>query len=304
MTMFERIAVTGGSGLLGTQVIQRLAGTARLTNIDRNAPRIAHSGDYQQASITDYDAMKAILQGHDALIHLAAIPNPREASAETTFHANVQGAWCVMQAAEDAGVRRVVVASSDSVFGLSYNPPDWKPHYLPVDEAHPVRPREVYSLSKKVTETIAASFAVRGQLEVLAVRPSHIIFPRGYGELETRAADLQNYHFWAWIAPEDAAQVFDRAINMSDYRGFDVFTAAAIEGLNTRPTLDMATERWGTGIPLQRPETYDRLPTASVLDTTKAREILGYTPAVDRGALVKRAAEWLQTEHREVGEAW
>jgi L-ribulose-5-phosphate 3-epimerase UlaE len=54
-----------------------------------------------------------------------------------------------MQAAEDADVRRLSVASSGSVFGLSYNPPDWPPKYLPVDEDHPCRPTEFYSLSKR-----------------------------------------------------------------------------------------------------------------------------------------------------------
>ena len=74
--------------------------------------------------------------------------NPREASLELTFNTNVQGAWTVMQAAEEVGIKRIVVASSDSVFGLSYNPPEWKPRFLPVDETHATRPTEVYSLKE------------------------------------------------------------------------------------------------------------------------------------------------------------
>ena len=102
--------------------------------------------------------LRRAFEGKDAVVHLAAIPNPRTAPADVTFQTNVQGAWSVLQAAENAGVKRVVVASSDSVFGLSYNPPDWPPQFLPVDETHPVRPTEFYSLSKHVTETIAQSF--------------------------------------------------------------------------------------------------------------------------------------------------
>jgi nucleoside-diphosphate-sugar epimerase len=68
------------------------------------------------------DAVKRVFQGKEAVIQPGRHPNPRTAPAPVTFNTNVQGAWTVMQAAEDAGVRRVTVASSDSVFGLSYNP--------------------------------------------------------------------------------------------------------------------------------------------------------------------------------------
>jgi UDP-glucose 4-epimerase len=288
---FEKIAVTGGSGLLGSHVMRRLSSKASLTSVDMKPPIDANAGfgTHINASIDDFDAMKAAFKGQDAVIHLAAIPNPREATAELTFKNNVQGAWTVFEAAAEAGVKRVVVASSDSVFGLSYNPPDWPPRYLPVDETHPTRPTEVYSLSKKVTETIAESYAARGALEVMAIRPCHIIFPRGHGEFEARGADPQNYHFWAWVDPDDVAQAFDLAVNTNRYDGFDIFTIAASEGLNTRPTLEMAAERWDGMPEVRRPEIYDALATASVLDITKARNKLGYDPQVDRAGLAAKA---------------
>jgi UDP-glucose 4-epimerase len=288
---YENVAVTGGTGLLGSHLMRRLHGRAALTAIDIKPPHESDRGlgTFVDASITDYDAMRAAFAGKDAVVHLAAIPNPREAAAGVTFNTNVQGAWTVLQAAEDAGVRRVVVASSDSVFGFSFNPPDWPPQFLPVDETHPVRPTEFYSLSKKVTEAIAESYAARKELEVLAIRPSHIVFPRGYPEIGKRGADVQNYHFWSWVAPEDVAQAFDLALNMKAYRGYDVFTIAAAEGMNTRPTLEMAQERWSDMPAVRRPEIYRDNPTAGVLDITKAREKLGYEPKVDRAALLAKA---------------
>jgi UDP-glucose 4-epimerase len=288
---FETVAVTGGAGLLGSHVMRRLQGECRLTAVDIKSPQAGDAalGDFIQASITDYEAMRRAFADKDAVIHLAAIPNPREAPAAATFNNNVQGAWTVLQAAEDAGVRRVVVCSSDSVFGLSFNPPDWPPQFLPVDETHATRPTEFYSLSKQVTETIAASFAARKKLEVLAIRPSHIIFPRGYPEIGQRGADVQNYHFWAWVAPEDVAQAFDLALNMPAYGGPEVFAIAAADGLNTRPTLEMAQQRWGRLPEVRRPNVYRDNPQASVIDITKAREKLGYRPLVDRAALQAKA---------------
>ena len=176
-----------------------------------------------------------------------------------TFGTNVQGAWAVCQAAEEAEVKRIVVASSDSVFGLSYNPPDWPPQFLPVDETHPTRPSEFYSLSKRVTETIAESYAARGKLEVLVIRPVHVVFPEEYSELEARGADVDNYHFWAYVAPQDVAQAFALALG-ARYEGYDAFTIAAADGLNSRPTLEMAAERWTPLPELRRPEIYAREP--------------------------------------------
>lgn len=279
--MFKKVICTGGSGRLGTYVSARLIESRKLTILDLVAPadeRLA-SVPFINADIRDPAALTEAFRGHDAVVHLAAIPNPRTAPPDVTFNTNVQGAWSVMQAAENAGVKRVVVASSDSVYGLSYNPPDWPPQFLPVDETHPVRPTEFYSLSKRVTETIAESYAARGKLEILVLRPVHIVFPPEIPELETRGSDVQNYHFWAFVAPEDVAQAFDLALS-AEYCGYEVLTIAAASGLNTRPTLEMAAARWAELPEVRKPALFEKNPTASVMDISNARRRLGYNPQV------------------------
>lgn len=184
---------------------------------------------FVQADILDFSTLKVAFAGHDAVVHLAAIPNPRTAPGEITFNTNVQGTWNTLQAAEDAGVRRVVLASSDSVSGLHYGPSDWSPQYLTVDEAHPVRPIEFYSLSKHVTEVVGSSFASRGKLEVVAIRPSKIVLPSEWPELEGRGSDVHNFHLWAYVEPEDVAQGFYLALALEDVR-YDVFFISAATG--------------------------------------------------------------------------
>ena len=110
------------------------------------------------------------------------------------------------------------------------------------------------------------------------IRPVHIVFPPEYPELEARGSDPQNYHFWAYVAPEDVAQGFERTLSVG-FRGFDIFIISAADGLNVRPTLEMAQERWGKLPPIRRPDYYRANPQASILDITKAREVLGYEPA-------------------------
>ena len=278
MALAQRIVVTGGSGRLGRYVLDCLTGRAAVSVVDLRPPD--RDVPFRHADIEDHAAMVQAFAGAEAVIHLAAIPNPRTAPAAVTFRVNVQGTWSVLQAAEDAGVRRVVVASSDAILGLSYNPPDWRPQYLPIDEDHPIRPTEFYSLSKEATESICRSYAHRGKVEVLAIRPTHIVFPPEYPELRTRGSDVQNYHFWTYVSPEDVADGFVRAVD-APYRGFDAFFISAANGLNERPTLDLVRERWGSVPELRRPEIFARDPFASLLDITRARETLGFAPASD-----------------------
>lgn len=276
---FEKVLCTGGSGRLGRYVVEELRAHCALSVLDQTAASFAGVTAIQ-SSVTDFAGLKRAFAGQDAIVHLAAIPNPRTAGPEATFHTNVQGTWNVLQAAEEAGVRRVVVASSDAALGLHYNPPDYGPCYLPIDEAHPLRPTEAYSLSKEITETICRSFVNRGKLEVLAIRPTHIVYPPEYPELAARGADVHNYHLWTYVSPEDVARAFRLALALAKAPWETVFVSAA-DGLNTRPTLDLLRERFGVLPPLRDADYFSRNPLASVLDIRRARELLQFEPTSD-----------------------
>lgn len=276
---FEKVICTGGSGRLGGYVTSELLGRCELTVLDIKPPALP-SVKYIQGDISDIEALKKAFKGQDAVVHLAAIPNPRTAPADITFSTNVQGTWNVLQAAEEVGVRRVVVASSDAALGLHYNPPGYGPQYLPIDESHPLRPVEFYSLSKEVTEAICRSYANRGKLEVLAIRPTHIVFPPEYPELEARGADVQNYHLWTYVSPEDVAQGFRLALEVAK-APYQAFYISAASGLNTRPTLDMLRERYGNLPEIRNPNYFRRNPLAAVLDITRAQDVLGFEPTSD-----------------------
>ena len=275
---FDKIACTGGSGRLGRYVVDRLKEACDLTVVDVKEPD--SSVAFRKIDVTDYEGLKQAFAGQEAVVHLAAIPNPRMAPADVTFRINVQGTWSVLQAAEDAGVKRVVVASSDAVLGLHYNPSDWQPQYLPIDEDHPLRPIDFYSLSKEVTESICRCYVNRGRLEVLATRPTHIVFPPEYPELAARGSDVQNYHLWTYVAPEDVAQAFQRCLSV-DRAPYQAFFISAAEGLNTRPTLELVRERYGKLPEVRKPAYFENNPTASLLHIARAREVLGFEPEIN-----------------------
>lgn len=285
MNQIHNVAVIGGSGRLGRHVVTAVAATAKVTVVDL-APPPDTLHPFIKANINDLDGLISALEGFDALILTAAIPNPRSAPEQVTFTTNVVGTWNVLQAARTLGIKRVVVASSDAVTGLHYHPSNWQPQYLPIDEEHPLRPSEVYSLTKEITEAICRSFAAESDMAVIALRPAHIVYPPEYPELRERGADPANYHCWTYVHPDDVAQAFVLALAAETEPGTcESYFIAAAETLSERPTLEICSERWNQ-LPIRQPELYEQNPHASVFSITKAVEQLGYRPTVSWRDLV------------------
>src|SRR5690606_33938309 len=116
------IAVTGGSGKLGSTVVRVLRDAGHeVVNFDRSGER---GPGFVQVDLTDYgqavDALTGV-DGHpstfDAVVHLAAIPAPGMHADAATFHNNMTVTYNVFRAAIRAGVRTIVTASSETVLG-------------------------------------------------------------------------------------------------------------------------------------------------------------------------------------------
>jgi len=160
---FDNVLVTGAGGLLGQYVMGELDGRCAAAGFDVKRPAAAGDG-FVTGDITDTDAVAKAAKGKDAIIHIAAIANIWDGTGETIMRVNTLGTWNVCAAAEEAGVRRVVLCSSDSTVGFTVAagrmiPPD----YLPIDIAHPLRPTDPYALSKVLGEETGRAFASRAQ---------------------------------------------------------------------------------------------------------------------------------------------
>jgi nucleoside-diphosphate-sugar epimerase len=130
---------------------------------------------YLVGDIEDLGQVTEAMIGAEAVIHLAAIHNPLIAPTSVVYQTNVVGSFNVHHAAFRLGVNRVVSASSNAIVGWSYSE-RFMPDYLPIDEDHPLRPEDVYGLSKEIGETIARSYARKG-LETVMVRPRGVASP-------------------------------------------------------------------------------------------------------------------------------
>jgi nucleoside-diphosphate-sugar epimerase len=176
----SRFLVTGGAGFIGSNVVRRLLALGEQVRVidDCSTGRRANladvSGDieFTDGSIVDQAAIDAAIQGCDFCIHLAAIPSvPRSVeNPARSHHANVTGTVNVLLAARDAGVQRVVMASSSSVYGNAAT--------LPVEESLPVMPISPYAVSKASAEMYARVFSDLYEMEVVCLRYFNVFGPR------------------------------------------------------------------------------------------------------------------------------
>ena len=177
-----RVVVTGGAGNVGSHLVDAaLAGGARevvaLDALVRGVPEnLAHALGTGRArlvelDIRDREAVQANIAGADVVFHQVALrwtrcqEHPRECQ-----EVMVDGTFNVLDAAADAKVSRVVLASSAVVYG--------DPIRLPIDEDHPLNGRTVYGAAKAANEQLARAFAHLHDLPTTALRYFNVYGPR------------------------------------------------------------------------------------------------------------------------------
>jgi nucleoside-diphosphate-sugar epimerase len=280
-----RIAVTGGSGKLGTTVVAVLdqAGHEVVT-LDANGARgpglvlvdLTNYGETIDAFFGENDPSagpeQAAKPAFDALVHLAAIPAPGLLSDVATFHNNIVTTFNVFQAARRAGIRNIVYASSETVLGLPFDVP---PPYIPLDEEYPARPESIYSLVKHLEEQMAIEL-VRWDptLKIIALRFSNVMDPEDYAEFPSFDVDatVRKWNLWGYVDGRDGAQAVLKSLE-ADVTGFDRFIIAAADTVMSQSNADLVAEVF-PGVPVTRElGEHDTL-----LSIEKARRVLGYDP--------------------------
>jgi UDP-glucose 4-epimerase len=188
-----KVLVTGGTGSVGTAAVRWLAEKGyTVTVIGRREGISIPDARYEPCDMLDYRRLRKAVRGHDAIVHLAAIPNPAQGTPEEIFRANCAGTFNVYQAASEEGIRRVVSASSINAVGYYYGAKEFELSYLPVDEAHPSFTTDAYSFSKQVLEEIAAYFWRRESISGVSLR-----FPWVYHQTEAHLEVVQGQIRWA-----------------------------------------------------------------------------------------------------------
>jgi len=271
----SKVVVTGGSGRLGRFVVDMLATRGESVLSVDVARREDCPCPFMLADLTRPGEAYDVLAGADAVIHLAAIPGPRNRPESTTFDLNVRSTYHLVEAAIAQRLSRIVFASSVFTLGWHEEADRYWPDYVPVDEAHRLTPLEAYGLSKLVGEEICAAACRRAGLTAVSLRIMNVIQADGYHKLPWPAPNADSgvrFVMWPYVDVRDAALACCQALG-AELRGHESMYIAAVDTRFDVPT-EPLLRRLAPEVQIRSPLT-DR---ASVIRIDKARSLIGYDP--------------------------
>ena len=269
------VAVTGGSGKIGQEVIrQLLARGHRAINIDtRQAEEPLVRFVY--ADTGRREQVQPVLEQVDAVCHLGEIPGPdaaRGTPLELVFANNTRAAAVVLQTAADLKLKRMIYTSSCQAYGM-WHYPAVAPQRLPFDETHPLCPQNPYALSKYANERYARFVAERFGLSVAIFRFPWVVAHWTERQTHVRMTrpEIPLEGMGTYLHVSDAARAYVLALE-NPRPGCEAYHFSAADVLTGIPLRDRLAKEF--------PD-YPALPNdwpdyASPMLTDKAREHFGW----------------------------
>lgn len=303
--------ITGIGGFIGSNLAHALLSRGeQVRGIDNfchgrreNLESILHRIDLREADITDDDAVRSACTGVDYVLHQAALGSVPRSMADPvgSNQANVVGTLKVLQAAREAGVKRVVYASSSSVYGDTPT--------LPKREEMPGSPISPYAVSKYAGELYAQSFARVLGLETVSLRYFNVFGPRQHptsqyaavipkfvramlqGEQPTIFGDGSQSRDFTYIDNVVSANLLACAAPANKVSG-RVFNVAAGRAFSLLQTYHELAEIMGFNQPplFGPPRSGDIRD--SLADTTRAQQAMGYRTLVEFKDGLSRTVQW------------
>lgn len=304
--------VTGGAGFIGSNLVEALVERGDevcvvdnlSTGFESNLEGVRRRIDFRQVDLRDATAVNAAAIGASVVFHLGAMPSvPRSIEDPiTSFDVNARGTLNVLLAARDAGVRRVVFSGSSSAYGDTPT--------LPKIETMAPAPKSPYAADKIAGENMCRVFHGAYGLETVVLRYFNIFGPRqrpdsAYAAVIPRFIDA--------LVRGEPAQINGDGEQSRDF----TYVRNAVEanllaatapgapggtfnvGNGERTTINEILAAIGVELGLPARATYgpDRVGDVrdSLADITRAREILGYRPAVGLAAGLKKTVAWFRS---------
>jgi len=309
-------AVTGGAGFIGSHIAECLArdghevrvvddlSTGRRENLESFEDRIT----LLEAGICDDAVLSAAFDGAEVVFHQAALASVQR-SVEDPMAANrvnVEGTLNVLEVARGAGVRRVVYASSSSVYGESPQ--------LPKTEDMAPDPRSPYAASKLAGEYYCRVYSALFGLETVSLRYFNVFGPRQSprsqyaavvpqfveallkGEAPTVFGDGEQSRDFTYV--DNVVQANLKAAEASVASG-QVFNVGCGESYTLNHLLSLLRAILGTDVEAVYRDPRPGDVRHSLADISRAREVLGYEPEVSFEEGLRRTVEWLHSSRCE-----
>jgi nucleoside-diphosphate-sugar epimerase len=297
--MTKRIIFTGGTGKAGRHAVPHLLAKGySVLNVDLKP--FDHPGvNTLITDITDSGQVFNALSMHfgfegyndgappkapDAVVHFAAVPRVMINPDNTTFADNTVGTYNVIEAAMKLGVRKVIIASSETTYGVCFAEGDKDYHSFPLEEDYDSDPMDSYGLSKVVNEKTARAFALRYNADIYALRIGNVIEPHEYANFPGYIDDpmSRKRNAWSYIDARDLGEIVHLCLQ-KDGLGYQVFNA-----VNDTITADLPTAEFLAKYCPNTPITRAMGEHEAPLSNRKIREVLGFKEAHPWRNYVKR----------------
>ena len=251
--MQKRIYFTGASGKAGKHVAAYLIQKGHSV-LNADIAQVNQEGlDYLKVDVTDpaqvFSSMSAHMNrdelrqrqtplGYDAVVHFAAIPRILQASDIETYKVNVMGTYNIIEAAVKLGIKKIIFASSETVYGLCFSHNKPAPLSLPIFEEDETRPMDSYAMSKVVNEETAKAFQRRTGIDIYGLRIGNVVEPDEYHLFEhfCKNPEVRLPNAFNYIDARDLGQAVDLCLS-KDGLGYEVFNVS-----NDQNSVNLTTE--------------------------------------------------------------
>ncbi|BDZ53922.1 NAD-dependent epimerase/dehydratase family protein [Agromyces marinus] len=298
----RRVLVTGGSGFLGSSAVAALAvhpdvGLVVSGDVRPPAASVPDGVLTETCDVTDAAAVASVVARHriDTIVHLAAIVNPGGLSEELEYRVDVDGTRNVLDAAVAGGTARIVVSSSGAAYGYHPDNPEW----LTEDDALRGNDEFSYSRHKRLVEEMLAEYrTAHPELGQVVLRIGTILGPRVANQITAlwdgprilRIAGSDSPFVFVWV--DDVVGAIVRGATGPVTGAFNVagdgrVTVTEIADAVGTPTITVPAGVLAGVLRVARalrltvhgPERVGFLRYRPVLDNTRLKRDLGYTPA-------------------------
>ena len=271
----NKVLVTGSAGKIGRVTVNELREHGyTVTPADRVS---GEAWGTQLIDVEDLGQVIGVMHGHDAVIHLAAIPTPTRHTAEVVFRNNVMSTFNVLEAATILGINNVVIASSLSALGYAYRHRLFNPVQVPIDEEHPLLSQDTYGLSKMVGEELAEGFVRRTpEMSLVSLRFTLVLDERAREWMHKRresSADAPDGAFWTYVDVRDVAASCRLSMEYNT-PGHEAFYITAPNIYLAEPVEELLATHYPGDYPVADHIKGD----ASPVDCSKAERLLGWKP--------------------------
>lgn len=304
----KKVLVTGGAGFIGSHIVDLLVEkgsivtvldnlhTGSLNNLEKSKDKI----QFLNIDIRDSDKVREAVKGQDVVIHLAAnadvpysVNNP-----DYDFSTNSIGGYNILKNCVDFKIKKVVYASTAAIYG--------EPRYIPVDEKHLTTPVSPYGASKLSTELLGFAYLKTYELPFTTIRifntygerqPRYVMFDllkklyKNPRELEVLGTGDQ-IRDYCYVT--DTAKAFILAAESDDSVG-EVFNLAGGNPISIKELVNLLIETLKlknvkvsyTG------QSWKGDITKLIANTTKIKDVLGFTPKINLKDGIKRLHNYL-----------